>query len=185
MGDDTADDNAALVELSRRLADGLARAGLTRDQLVARTGVKRTTVWSALRGKEPVPSARTVAALARALRLPEKELLELRRTADGRCGAALADERASGPVPGHLVCGRPIHTAGAGEHGTEEREQDGQISSRKWFTDRSAYFFSWRTRPNSSRRVSGGGTCEGWGTCGAGRRSPRHGMLRRSTRPSA
>ncbi|GAA2459533.1 helix-turn-helix transcriptional regulator [Streptomyces macrosporus] len=74
---------AALAELRERLADGLARARLTKTQLAQRAGLGRTTVQQAFRKDSPAPSAETVAALARVLRLPAEELLELRRAATG------------------------------------------------------------------------------------------------------
>ncbi|MFD8766689.1 tetratricopeptide repeat protein [Streptomyces mirabilis] len=78
--------NRALTELRRRLADGLARARLNQTQLAARADLGRTTVSEALSPKKPVPSAETVAAMARALKLPMQELLELQRTAAEESG---------------------------------------------------------------------------------------------------
>jgi transcriptional regulator with XRE-family HTH domain/Tfp pilus assembly protein PilF len=92
---------AELAELRRRLEDGLACARLTKTQLAQRAGLGRTTVSEALNDSRPVPSAQTVAALARALRLEEGELLELRRVAAGE----------DGPGPGggtEDAPGRPI-----------------------------------------------------------------------------
>ncbi|WP_328755812.1 helix-turn-helix domain-containing protein [Streptomyces sp. NBC_00271] len=74
---------AAHVELRRRLTDGLALAGLTKTALARRAALGRTTVQLAFQADAPAPSAETVAALARALRLPEQPLLDLRRTASG------------------------------------------------------------------------------------------------------
>jgi transcriptional regulator with XRE-family HTH domain len=73
--------DSALDELRKKLSDGLARARLTQTQLAAQAGLGRTTVSEALSPKKPVPSAETVAALARVLKLSVGELLELRRTA--------------------------------------------------------------------------------------------------------
>ncbi|MEU2916523.1 hypothetical protein ACWCQ0_43415 [Streptomyces massasporeus] len=98
MDDVQADGNAALSELRRRLNDGLAQARLTKTQLAARTRLGRTTVSGAFQSGNPVPSAQTVAALARVLKLPEGELLKLRRDAAGGPGE---DGGRSGP-------GRPI-----------------------------------------------------------------------------
>ncbi|MFF7859415.1 tetratricopeptide repeat protein [Streptomyces sp. NPDC007904] len=89
--------DSALAELRRRLAAGLARARLNQTQLAAQADLGRTTVSEALSPKKPVPSAETVAALARVLKLPVEELLELRRTAPQKSGAITTD----GP-------GRPI-----------------------------------------------------------------------------
>ncbi|MEW2259793.1 helix-turn-helix domain-containing protein [Streptomyces sp. NPDC047869] len=125
MHDERSGHSPACTELRRRLADGLARAGLNRTQLAVRAGLGRTTVSKALSPRKPVPSAATVAALARALRLPEqelRELLELRRAA--------AEDEESGPVgsggPGRAVGEREphdleVHPAGhgiAGESGS-------------------------------------------------------------------
>ncbi|MEV8563934.1 helix-turn-helix transcriptional regulator [Streptomyces sp. NPDC051917] len=72
------------------LADELARKGLTVTQLARRAELGRTTVHEALQPAGPVPSQRTVAALAHALGLPEEELLNLRGGADRRGGADAA-----------------------------------------------------------------------------------------------
>lgn len=61
--------NPALTELRRQLNDALASSRMDRKDLPSRSGLGRTTVWEALQDGEPVPSARTVRALARALRL--------------------------------------------------------------------------------------------------------------------
>jgi len=84
---------AALAELRERLADGLARARLTKTQLTAQAGLGRTTVQQAFQQDAPAPSAATVAALARVLRLPEKELLTLRRTATREVFPAPGEEQ--------------------------------------------------------------------------------------------
>ncbi|MFC8996248.1 hypothetical protein ACFT7U_11145 [Streptomyces rochei] len=81
MHDKQSSDSPALTELRTRLADGLAVARLGRTQLATQASVGRTKVWEALTSGQPVPSAETVAALARVLKLPVPELLELRRTA--------------------------------------------------------------------------------------------------------
>ncbi|KUN57221.1 hypothetical protein AQJ46_48325 [Streptomyces canus] len=87
---------AALTALLSRLSDGLARAGLNKTQLAARAGLGRTTVSEAFRGGG---SAQTVAALARALKLPVDELLELQRAA----------AKEPGTITVHVVGpGRPI-----------------------------------------------------------------------------
>ncbi|MGW6491916.1 tetratricopeptide repeat protein [Streptomyces sp. NPDC055056] len=99
MHDEQNDHNPALAELRERLVDGLAQARLTQKQLVARTGLGRTTVSEALSSKGPVPSARTVGELARVLKLPGEELLALRRDAAGEVQHESGER--SGP-------GRPI-----------------------------------------------------------------------------
>ncbi|MFF7095758.1 helix-turn-helix domain-containing protein [Streptomyces rubradiris] len=78
--------DAALTELRRRLATELARARLSQTQLAAQARLGRTTVSEALSSRKPVPSAETVVAMARVLKLPEEELLELRRTAAEKAG---------------------------------------------------------------------------------------------------
>ncbi|MGW3341351.1 helix-turn-helix domain-containing protein [Streptomyces sp. NPDC001009] len=94
---------SALTELRSRLEDGLARAGLSKTQLAQATGMGRTTVSEAFQAGGPVPSARTVATLARKLRLPAEELLALRRIAAGEStdGASVVGGGAGGP--GKLV----------------------------------------------------------------------------------
>ncbi|WP_326771143.1 helix-turn-helix domain-containing protein (plasmid) [Streptomyces sp. NBC_01591] len=99
MLDDLDRQRSALSELRSRLDEGRARADLGMEQLAIRAKRGRTTVSNALSPNKGVPSAATVAALARALKLPVPELLELRRTAAGETGTASAD--VSGP-------GRPI-----------------------------------------------------------------------------
>ncbi|WP_329528499.1 hypothetical protein [Streptomyces sp. NBC_01462] len=74
-------ENPALTELRTRLAEGQARARLNQTQLSKQAALGRTTVSEAFSHTKPVPSAETVVALARVLRLPAEELLELRRTA--------------------------------------------------------------------------------------------------------
>ncbi|MFD9412650.1 tetratricopeptide repeat protein [Streptomyces sp. NPDC059989] len=86
----------ALSRLRTMLADGQAVAGLNVTELSARAKLGRTTTSQALSAGGPVPSAATVAALARALGLPERELLMLRRAAAGEIGTE------------HQEPGRPI-----------------------------------------------------------------------------
>ncbi|MCX4468709.1 hypothetical protein OG980_31890 [Streptomyces albidoflavus] len=90
--------NPALTELRRRLSDGLAQSRLTQTQLAARAKLARTTVSEALSPKKSVPTAATVAALSRALRLPVEELLALQRDAAG--GRGRSGERSG---PGRLI----------------------------------------------------------------------------------
>ncbi|MGW3643880.1 hypothetical protein [Streptomyces sp. NPDC005131] len=92
--------NPALAELRARLEAGLTkRSGLNKTTLARNTQLGRTTVQGAFQADGPVPTARTVTALAAALKLPVAELLELQRT------AAEAD---SGVVRGGPGPGRPI-----------------------------------------------------------------------------
>ncbi|MGW1564826.1 helix-turn-helix transcriptional regulator, partial [Streptomyces sp. NPDC002144] len=81
MREEQTGSDQALSELRNRLADGLARARLSKTQLGVKAGLARTTVYEALRADGPLPSPETVAALAKALRLPVDELLDLRRRA--------------------------------------------------------------------------------------------------------
>ncbi|WP_256096125.1 tetratricopeptide repeat protein [Streptomyces sp. LUP30] len=76
----------ALIELRRRLADGLARSPLNQTLLARQAKLGRTTVSEALSPRKPVPSAETVAALAGPLKLPVQELLDLQRTAAEESG---------------------------------------------------------------------------------------------------
>lgn len=95
---------AALAELRARLEAGLARSGLNKTQLAARTRLGRTTVSEAF-SAEPgrLPSARTVAALSAALRLQDTELLELLGRGSPAIGEAALQEPA---LP--IRVGRPI-----------------------------------------------------------------------------
>ncbi|MEH0517160.1 hypothetical protein QBC31_42065 [Streptomyces sp. B21-079] len=88
---------SALTGLRSRIQDAVARSGLSLDQLVAKSGLSRTTLHAALREGGSVPSARTVATLAEKLELPVQELLRLRRVASG----VRPDDTSAGP-------GRPI-----------------------------------------------------------------------------
>ncbi|MER5474418.1 hypothetical protein [Streptomyces sp. NPDC002685] len=85
----------ALAELRCRLQDGLAEARLDKAQLVARVDIARTTVFAALKDGAPVPSARTVAVLGAALKLPVQELLDLQRQSSPRADMEAGD--ACGP----------------------------------------------------------------------------------------
>ncbi|WP_322500206.1 helix-turn-helix domain-containing protein [Streptomyces rochei] len=104
-------DSPALTELRGKLSDGLARNRINKTELARRSGLGRTTVSEAFQVGGPVPSAYTVEALARALKLPVGELLALRRDAD-------ADGGGQRPVPG-LPIGQwephalEVHPAGA------------------------------------------------------------------------
>ncbi|MFF3330436.1 hypothetical protein ACFYWX_12890 [Streptomyces sp. NPDC002888] len=90
---------AALTELRERLTHGLARARLTKKTLADAVDLSRTTVQEAFQADGRVPSAQTVAALARALRLPVEEMLDLRRTATGEARSTEAPE----PGPGRPI----------------------------------------------------------------------------------
>ncbi|WP_047960364.1 MULTISPECIES: helix-turn-helix transcriptional regulator [unclassified Streptomyces] len=68
---------AALKELKRRLQDARAKGGLSMTQVAARGGLARTTLHMAFNG-DGVPSAATVASLARVLKLDQEDLLRMR-----------------------------------------------------------------------------------------------------------
>ncbi|MEU5810923.1 helix-turn-helix domain-containing protein [Streptomyces sp. NPDC047718] len=86
MRDERNGHGPALTELRQRLAGGLALARLNQTQLAARAKLGRTTVSEAFSSKKPVPSPETVVALARVLKLPVHELLELQRIAAEESG---------------------------------------------------------------------------------------------------
>ncbi|GAA4547456.1 hypothetical protein GCM10023097_29200 [Streptomyces collinus] len=88
MRDEQNGHDPALTELRRKLSDGLAKLGLNQTQLARRAELGRTTVSQAFQNGGPMPSERTVAALARALKLPVEELLALRRDASGKDATA-------------------------------------------------------------------------------------------------
>ncbi|MFD7877465.1 helix-turn-helix domain-containing protein, partial [Streptomyces sp. NPDC059766] len=88
--------NPALAELGGRLQEGLGSGRLSKSDLARRAGLGPTTVSEAFQSDGPVPSAGTVTALARALRLPAEELLKLRRAAAGGGGAGR-------PGPGRAI----------------------------------------------------------------------------------
>lgn len=101
-----------LGELRRRLEDALAHARLDKSQLAARARLSRTTLHGAFAG-ERIPSAATVAKLARALGLPDAELLDLRRRAAG--GAAPGGGGGPGkPVGQWDPHDLEVHPSGAG-----------------------------------------------------------------------
>ncbi|MFI5474565.1 helix-turn-helix domain-containing protein [Streptomyces cacaoi] len=76
-------DTEAIKELRVRLSDALAQARMSKTQLAARSELGRTTVHEAFTDGRPVPSASTVVAIGRALRLDVAVLLELHRRAVG------------------------------------------------------------------------------------------------------
>ncbi|WP_328764378.1 hypothetical protein [Streptomyces sp. NBC_00272] len=113
MHDEETAHGVALAELRTALADGLARRGLTVTQLAAQARLGRTTVHEALQPDADIPSARTVAALARVLRLPEQELLDLRRTAAGEAAPTTQSERRPGrPISECNPYDLEVHSAG-------------------------------------------------------------------------
>ena len=128
--DDQVTPGEALAELRSRLEDGLARVRLSRTRLASKAGLSRTTVYEALRAEAPVPSHETVAALARALRLREAELLELRRQAVPTAG--LTEEVIESGPGRPLLAWDPhdleVHPAGSTAVGREGRVLPGYVS---------------------------------------------------------
>ncbi|MFH8753637.1 hypothetical protein ACH4GK_38485 [Streptomyces rimosus] len=119
MHDQQNDPSLALTELRRRLAGGLARCRLDKTRLARKAGLGRTTVWEAFRAGKPVPSDRTVAALAHALKLPEDELLELRRSAAATStSAAESGERPGRPIGEWEPHALEVHPAGPAPSGS-------------------------------------------------------------------
>ncbi|MFD3875113.1 helix-turn-helix domain-containing protein [Streptomyces sp. NPDC058623] len=109
--------NPALVELRERLEVGMARMRLTKTDLAKRAALGRSTVSEALSSANPAPSLDTVAALARALRLPVEELCELRRRAveDTGGGVRSLPGRPIGEWDPHDL---EVHPAGPGDAGS-------------------------------------------------------------------
>ncbi|WP_405681194.1 helix-turn-helix domain-containing protein [Streptomyces sp. NBC_00048] len=113
MHDEQTQREVALTELCRRLTDALARSRLTKTQLAGQAGLGRTTVHEALQpGARAAPSAETVAALARVLRLPDSELLELRRTAAGDTSRPRTDPGPGRPISQWNPYDLEVHPAG-------------------------------------------------------------------------
>lgn len=71
------DPGAALGELRARLEAARVAMRLNKNELYIRAGLKRTTVSQALSRNAPAPTAQTVGALANALRLDARPLLDL------------------------------------------------------------------------------------------------------------
>ncbi|MGW3208705.1 helix-turn-helix domain-containing protein [Streptomyces sp. NPDC001135] len=94
----------ALAELQGLLEQGVAKAGLDQTRLARRAGLGRTTVSQALRAADLVPSAVTVAALAKVLKLNADVLLDLRT----RAAAELEDGGESSSSGTGDGLGRPI-----------------------------------------------------------------------------
>ncbi|WP_405827367.1 hypothetical protein [Streptomyces sp. NBC_00105] len=92
----------------------MARSRLTgKKQLADLAGVGRTTVHAVFKDDGPVPSEHTVAALARELRLPVEDLLQLRRAATAASRTPSSHEPALGkPISGWEPHDLEIHPAG-------------------------------------------------------------------------
>ncbi|MEV7243140.1 helix-turn-helix domain-containing protein [Streptomyces sp. NPDC093248] len=109
----------ALTELQALLEQGRAKARLDQTQLARRAGLGRTTVSQALRAIDQVPSATTVAAMARALGLDADRMLGLQMQADteaqGLTGTA-SDGAGKGighPISAYDPYDLEVHPAGA------------------------------------------------------------------------
>ncbi len=103
----------ALAALRERLRRAQAEAGISWKQVAARTGLGRTTVSQAVNDGNPPPSARTVATLARALRIDNAPLLDLLDTAvpasrrsEGMARPAVTDRIYQLPAPPAALIGR-------------------------------------------------------------------------------
>lgn len=105
-GEDQRARDAALKELQHRLRDGLAKSGKNVGQLATAANLARSTVSPALSKQDKTPSAATVTALARVLRLDVDEMLQLRRKAADESTSPVPAEPESGPTG----VGRPIST---------------------------------------------------------------------------
>ncbi|MFF3838223.1 transcriptional regulator [Streptomyces sp. NPDC001930] len=93
MASDQLDSRAALAQLRRELEAGRIAMRLDKTALARRADLGRTTVSNAFSHTAEVPSADTVGALARALRLGARSLLNLRATAAAhQIGADSVDE---------------------------------------------------------------------------------------------
>ncbi|MER5202274.1 hypothetical protein [Streptomyces sp. NPDC002825] len=99
MHDEQSGQSQALAQLRRRLNEGMLKARLNQTEVASLAGLGRTTVSEALSPAKPAPSPRTVQEMARVLRLPVNELLELRRTAEDTSSMTVGDE---------VRLGRPI-----------------------------------------------------------------------------
>ncbi|WP_405852227.1 transcriptional regulator [Streptomyces sp. NBC_00090] len=101
-----AEPSKARAELQERLNEALAKSGLSQTQLVQRARLNRGTINAALRSPDKPLTARTVAALAKALGVDsdtQSALLQLQRDASASRGADGALEaNAVGQV------GRPV-----------------------------------------------------------------------------
>ncbi|MFD8308530.1 helix-turn-helix domain-containing protein [Streptomyces sp. NPDC059690] len=98
METDDVRDPGALAELRSRLEAGRIARGLNQTELARAAGLSRTTVNRALNSGTPGPSADTVGALCRALRLDVPVLVGLLDVAYGRGSKPSADLGAPGKL---------------------------------------------------------------------------------------
>ncbi|MET7312783.1 helix-turn-helix domain-containing protein [Streptomyces sp. NPDC005571] len=116
MHDEQSAEGPALTELRRRLDAGRAQDQLNQTQLAKQAGLGRTTVSQALSPRGGVPSVDTVAALARVLKLPLGELLELQRAAAEESGTTTGQEVGPGrPISQWDPHELEVHPAGPGD----------------------------------------------------------------------
>ncbi|MEU1455704.1 tetratricopeptide repeat protein [Streptomyces avermitilis] len=121
----------ALAELHGRLEEARARARLNQTELAGLAGLGRATVGKALALDGGVPSANTVARLARALKLSAGELLELRRTAMEEADGHPADMPGPGrPIEQWEPHELEVHPAGPGTIAVGERALPGYVERR-------------------------------------------------------
>ncbi|GAA2937346.1 MULTISPECIES: tetratricopeptide repeat protein [Streptomyces] len=95
--DQPRDSKGALAELRAQLEAKRVAQKISKTQLAGRAGLSRTVVSQALSDAAPAPSAQTVGALARALALEVRPLLDLLATASGTAAET-----------GGRLLGRPI-----------------------------------------------------------------------------
>lgn len=98
-------------ELRTQLNEGLARSGLSTEQAAVRSRLGRTTVSQALNSTDRVPTARTVAALAKTFRLDEQGLLNLQQAASGE--EPIAVDGLGTPISECDPLDLEVHPAGA------------------------------------------------------------------------
>ncbi|KUN57265.1 hypothetical protein AQJ46_48165 [Streptomyces canus] len=121
----------ALAELHGRLEEARARARLNQTELAGLAGLGRATVGKALALDGGVPSANTVARLARALKLSAGELLELRRTAMEEADGHPADMPGPGrPIEQWEPHELEVHPAGPGTIAVGEQALPGYVERR-------------------------------------------------------
>ncbi|MDH6604456.1 transcriptional regulator with XRE-family HTH domain [Streptomyces sp. SAI-208] len=121
----------ALAELRGRLEEARAQVGLNQTELAGLAGLGRATVGKALALDGGVPSANTVARLARVLKLSAGELLELRRTAMDEVDGHPADMPGPGrPIEQWEPHELEVHPAGPGTIAVGERALPGYVKRR-------------------------------------------------------
>lgn len=128
----------AADKLRAALQDARVRKRLSVIQLAGLSGLGRTTVSAALSDNKPVPTAQTVAALARALHLDAAALLELQRAASTPQATATAPSPGPGvPIRQCNPLDLDVHPAGYGPgrdaslhlSGYVRREHDRKLAS--------------------------------------------------------